>query len=246
MFTRINPVRLTLASIALSLTISGLGCSNYRGQTVTDDNQSKIESGIPQSGLSDDERKALLDAFARSKDGNYDPDGKTVGTIIQEQKAYQEKQDADALAAHEAQVKAEHEAAVRAQMLLSAMTLHPVRRELHKADTDSGQFDDQVEIFFQFHNTGNKAISGFSGTVHFTSAFGESISDLDVESDPVNGKSAPPNASGETSWVWSVNPFISSWKQFMSLDLSQMKATWQPKEIIFADGSRLKAEDSSS
>jgi hypothetical protein len=43
---------------------------------------------------------------------------------------------------------------------------------------------------------------------------------------------------------WKYNPYEDEWKTFRGTELSSMKATWVPDQILFTDGTSLKAPDS--
>jgi hypothetical protein len=76
-----TPIILLLALIAL------VACSNPRNAVITKDNRYKALDDVgPQ--LSEDERRELIEAHARSVFGKYSIEGETVNQVLSEQKKF--------------------------------------------------------------------------------------------------------------------------------------------------------------
>jgi hypothetical protein len=225
-----------------------VGCSNVKGEAFTSSNRDQILSDVAKSKLSDDDKKSFLAATMRSALGNYSVDGKTVGQVIDEQKKWQADQDAQAAAAHEAQLKAEAKRAALVAAMQHAISVQPISKRFKDSNWENGDYDQSEYVTFQFHNTGTKAIKGVKGSVRFTNSFGDKVITLELEEGGNGGEalSLRPDYILTDELSWKYNEFEDSWKTFRATELSSMKAEWDPEAIIFTDGTTLTAPDDDS
>ncbi|HEX3465497.1 MAG TPA: hypothetical protein VHS78_15720 [Candidatus Elarobacter sp.] len=233
---------------ALCLVVASLflaGCSNVRNEAVTSSNKDQVVADVAKSAMSDDDKKAFIGASMRSALGNYTLEGKTVAQIVDEQKKWQAEQDAQAAAAHEAQLKAEAKKAALIAAMAHAVSVQPVSKRFRASDFESGNYDDEEYVTVQVHNIGTKSVKGVKGTLRFTNSFGDKVIALDIEVGGVGGEAVTlrPGGVDTTELGWHYNSFEREWNIFRNTALSGMKAQWVPKIILFADGSTLKASD---
>lgn len=80
----------------------------------------------------------------------------------------------------------------------------------------------------------------------FTNSFGDKVIGLRLEEGGNSGDALRPGAIVTDEISWKVNQFDDEWKAFRGTALSSMKAGWVPDQIIFTDGTSLKAPDSDS
>lgn len=233
--------RLGLALISAAILLAG--CSNVKGEAITSSNHEQVLTDVAKSKMTDDEKKYFIAASMRSVLGNYTVDGKTVAQVVDEQRKWQTEQDAQAAAAHEAQLKAEAKKAALIAEMQHAVSVQPISKRYVASDWEVQRFDDEEYVTFQIHNTGNKTIKGLKGSVKFTNSFGDKVITLNIQEGGNGGEATiiKPHYIATVEDGWKVNQFEDEWKTFRATALSGMKAQWIPDQILYADGSVLKA-----
>jgi hypothetical protein len=168
--------------------------------------------------------------------------GKTIGEVIEEERRLQadekkKQEEQDRLAA---EAKAKEEALRRE--LGKTLSLSVFGKSFLDSDPMAGRYDDYIILKCIYQNTGAKDIRAFTGRIRFTDLFGKEIfeSGLTV-SDPVK-------AGEKGTWEGSIeyNQFMDDHRALASTELKDMKVLWLPSEILFADGTRLAAENKKS
>ena len=232
----------------LAATFLLAGCSNVKSETFTSSNKDQVMTDIGTAKLSDDDQKAVVGAITRSALGNYPLEGKTVGQVIDEQKKWQADQDAQAAAAQEAQLKIEAARAALVDKMQHVLAVQPISKRFQEADYDAGDYNEHEVLELQIHNRGSKIIKGFKGSLYFTNSFGDKVINLSLEvgGDGGDAISLAPGHIGSDEESWTFNKFEDQWTTFDATALSSMKAQWVPDQIIFADGSTLRAPDDDS
>ena len=148
---RTTPVIMVAAALLLG------GCSDVRSEMFTTSNKDQVITDVAKSQLSDYDKKNFLAANMRSALGSYSLEGKTVAQVIEEQKKWQAEQDAQAAAAHEAQLKAEAQRAALIAEMQHAISVQPISKRFRDSDWENGVYDQAEFVTFQFHNTGKKS-----------------------------------------------------------------------------------------
>lgn len=238
--------RIGVALIGVALLLGG--CSNVKGEAITSSNHEQVLTDVAKSKLSDDEKKYFLAASMRSALGNYLLDGKTVSQVIDEQRKWQGEQEAQAAAAHEAQLKEEAKRAALIAEMQHAISVQPISKRFRGSDWENGEYDDHEFVTLQFHNLSKKTIKGVKGALRFTNSFGDKVIGLEIEAGGNGGEAVrlAPGESVSTEYSWKYNRFEDDWKRFSNTALSGMKAQWVPDQILFADGTVLKAPSEES
>jgi hypothetical protein len=204
-----EPLMNKSALLLLCTTIAIGGCSNVKAQAITTSNKDQVLTDVAKSGLTDEEKKAFLAANLRSAVGEYSLEGKTVSQIIEEQQKYKAEQDAQAAAAHAAQLKAEAARSALLTEMRHAISVQPLSKRYHPSDWENQDFNDMEYVTFQYHNTGAKAIKGFKGTVRFSNSFGDKVIALNLEEGGTGGEaiSFKPTTEVTNELGWKVNKF---------------------------------------
>jgi hypothetical protein len=225
--------------------VATVGCSNVRGETYTSSSRDKVLTDVAQSKLPDDDKRIFIAAMMRNALGNYPAEGKTVSQVIDEQRRWQAEQDAQAAAAHEAQLKVEAARAALVAQMQHAISVQPISKIFHERDYENNVLEPYEAVTFQFHNTGNKTIKGVKGTVTLTNSFNDEVANLGVEEGGEGGKSISlrPGAEITDELTFEMNEYENKDRTFRADALSSMRASWVPEQILFSDGSTLKAPD---
>jgi len=228
-----------LSAVSLALA----GCSNVKTIKITADNQDKIFEQIKDShDLTFEEagllqrrviRSAMANAFGAKTSAM--PLGETLGQIIDdekksiaEQKTQEQNQDVEAKRAQAADAAA-------TKLMNDVLTVAVYEKGFHKASAEDGDFRDEITLKLVFKNNGTKAIRAFKGEVAFNDLFGESIKTVGLKED----ESLAPNAERKVTRSVDFNQFMKEDTRLVTTKLSDMKPTWQPSTILFADGTEM-------
>jgi hypothetical protein len=189
-----------------------------------------------------DNDKALFSrANARADSGDYDVTDKTVSTIIADQRAYEADQQAQADAQRKLadDIRAKRDA--RNRQLKAALTVAFVDKGFQPADTDNGDFNSYITIELAMKNTSSKTIRSMAGLLHFQNTLGR---DIDVV--PMTYEH-PMRAGARVDWPGTIkyNQFDNGDVALKEADFSNVRLMWEPKTILFTDGSRLDAAQNS-
>jgi hypothetical protein len=161
--------------------------------------------------------------------------GKTVGQILEEQRAFQES--AKAAEVEQARLAAEAKAKqdAQAEQLRSSIALAVYEKGFVESNWRANQYKDLVTIECTYENKSSRDIRAFTGTIRFNDLFDRKLFESSITiSDPV--------AAG-TRGTWSggieYNEFVDEHQALRNTPLENMKVVWLPASILFADGSRL-------
>jgi hypothetical protein len=228
--------KLFLSIVPIFLCFFLIACSNVKDLKFTKDNKAEVMEKVKKSkDLTGEEVGLLMAAMMRTAISGEKLEGKTVGQLIAEQKRIFEESE---VKEKEAKQLVEKEAARQAQItkeLARYITVVPISKSFTKADFNSGQYSDEINLVFIFENTSGKDIKAFKGETVFKDAFGENIRTINLTYD--EGL----KAGQKKKWYGQVeyNQFIADQRKFRDTELANMKFEWQPKAIIFADGTQI-------
>ena len=160
---------------------------------------------------------------------------KTVGDIIEEERAFLAA--ADARQAEEDRLAAEAQAAADARVaeLRQALTLTIFDKGFRPSDVRNGQFEDFILIQAAYENTSGKDIRAFRGSVQFADLFGKEIYTTTLTiSDPLA-------AGANATWSGQIryNQFMADQQALRNTALEDMNIGWRPASIMFADGTTI-------
>ncbi len=240
--------RKIVIGVLLFLLISACG-KNPKDFTITEQNKDNfLEQIKDMKGLTVEEAGLLHDYVLRLKMSEAFGQkatpiaGKTIGTLIAEQKdletkAKKEKADQDRLAA---EAKAKEEAL--AQELRKAITLTVFQKSFTPSDYRAERYNDYIEIKCAYQNTSGRDIRAFTGRIQFTDLFEKPIYESALTiSDPIK--------SGEkATWTGQIryNQFIAEQQRLRNTALEDMKVAWLPRQVLFADATKLGTDATGS
>jgi len=181
-------------------------------------------------------RKGMGEAFGQREPS---PVGKTVGDLIAAERARQEKEkketDEQERLAREAKAREE---ALEAE-LRKALAFTVFAKDFLDADAMAGRYSGVIIIRCAYENLSGKDVRAFTGTLRFTDLFGKEVfsSGLTI-SDPVS-------AGEKAKWTGTIefNQFSDEHRRFRDAELANLKVVWMPKQVLFADGSKLGGEE---
>ena len=203
-----------------------------------------LEELKPMKGLTFEESGLLFQYMLRTGMGEAfgqkepSPVGKTVGDLIAAERARQdkEKRESDEQERLAKEAKAKEEAL--AAELRKAITFTVFGKDFQDADVMAGRYSGVIIVRCAYQNLSGKDVRAFTGILRFTDLFGKEVfsSGLTI-SDLV--------AAGEkATWTGTIefNQFSDEHRRFRDAELSNLKVVWTPKQILFADGSKLGEE----
>ena len=96
-------------------------------------------------------------------------------------------------------------------------------------------YQEYITYTFTFKNKTDRDIAGVKGTVTFYDMFDEKIRGLDLSYDKGIKAGKTINYKAQTSY----NQFLSEDKKLNNTELSKIKVTWEPEQLIFSDGEKV-------
>lgn len=99
-------------------------------------------------------------------------------------------------------------------------------------------YQEYITYTFTFKNKTNRNIAGVKGTVTFFDMFDEKIQSLSLSYDDGIKAGKTVNYKAQTDY----NQFVSEDKKLKNTELSKIKVTWEPEQLIFSDGEKIILE----
>jgi hypothetical protein len=222
-----------LAFVSLAFCVA---CSGVKGVQVTSEGLDQTAVQVHQSNLSDQDKTAFDEVKARADNGEYDVTGKTVGTLISDQEAYDADQKAqrEKAATLAAQVKQRHDDSLRA--LQHVITVALVDKSYHVADVMNGDYQDLITFELAFRNNGSKAIRAVKGTLGFKNLLGDIIYSANFE----HSIDVAPGQSISWDGTLDFNQYNDALVQLRDAQLRNIRLDWEPEQILFSDGTKME------
>jgi hypothetical protein len=172
------------------------------------------------------------------------PAGETLGQAIEEQRKFvaEQKAEEERQAALKAALQAKRDAATKA--MRDAVTVTLVSKKIKPEYGYSGiLLDTNLDITFGYKNNTAKDIAGVKGLISIRDLFGDKISDFLVSNDDTipAGKSITWSGSRSVKYASGDNKD----RKLAELDDSKYKVVWEPRMIVFSDGTKLTLPDDS-
>ena len=188
----------------------------------------KTTQEVTESNLAEEEKQLYKKAVAR---GNVSLlDGKTVETIINEEKDRQAQEQKEL---EEKRKKEEQEK----EELGNAVTLNVYNKNVIPKDTSAWRFSDFVELRMNCKNNTDKDIVAVKGIIHITDLFGNAIMDITLLYDK-----GTISAKGEVDIKdigLEVNQFMDKHIKLRDTEFEKLKFTFETESVAFADGTIL-------
>lgn len=200
--------------------------------------------GEVAKGLGDDDRKLLIGylmrrEMAKAFGGRTMPDGaNTIGAAIEAQRQWTAELTESQRKAEALKAEVEQKRKIVADQISRTLTVAYLDAAFQPSSFQEGRFDDQEKINFAFQNTGAKPIKAVKGEAIFVDTFGDEYLRLNLRAED----GLAPGERKTSAYTWDVNKFMDNGKKLMSLDGAK-KFRFEPTQIVFADGSTIKAPD---
>ena len=212
-----------------------------RNLTITEENQDSFMEELKDATLTGEEFGLITTAqMRRALATSFEAEGpvfigKTVGDIIEEERAFLAA--AEARQAEEDRLAAEAQAAADARVaeLRQALTLTIFDKGFRPSDVRNGQFEDFILIQAAYENTSGKDIRAFRGSVQFADLFGKEIYTTTLTISDRLAAGANATWSGQIRY----NQFKADQQALRNTALEDMNIGWRPASIMFADGTTI-------
>lgn len=213
------------------------------------------EQGDKFKGMPEQDRILLVQYLAVAQIGKalgsdaISPVGRTVGEVMKDARAWQEKAKAaqveekkqeDAAKALRAKVEAER-IAVSAK-IEAMVTIAVLEKRVLPKNYDAGRYNELLMISYALENKSEKTIKQIKGIVKFVDATGDEVGQLHVDFD----QQIKPGARlmTDTGSGWRTNSFSNGTiEKIANRENSSMTGKFTPLSIAFADGEVLKAPE---
>lgn len=237
-------------AIILSSALTGCWQSDPKSTVLSSDistwkSDSSLEAAVKK--LSDEDKK-LLSAYAmrltmgQAFGGAGIPQGTTIGSAIDTQKAWEEAQrqakaQQDALAAEVQKKQLES-----LKEMNNALTTSLLKFSYVPANINAQQYSDFFEVQIAFKNNTKDKIIGVRGVVVFKDVFGETIKRIKLSNDGdiQAGETAIYNGTID------YNQFMDDDNKLRNTDKSKLVFEWIPDIYLFDGGKKLEMPKSSS
>lgn len=193
----------------------------------------------------DDEDKKLLAGYlmrremAKTFGAGAMPDGaKTVGEAIDAQRKWLSDMSESERRAETLKAEVQQKRKIVADQINQTVTVAFIAANFVPSSFESGRYDDSETFDFVVQNVGRKPIKAIKGEAVFVDTFGDEFVrvPMQIEQDIMPGEKKDVELGME------INKFMDEHKKIMQLDSSK-KFRFEPDQIVFQDGSTVKAPD---
>ena len=181
---------------------------------------------------------AKLGGLFGGKEGPGIPEGMTLGKAIDEQRKF--KADAAIEEAKQqalkAKLQAEREAAIKP--MREAITVMLVSKGIYVEHGYSGMvMDEKLKVTFGYKNNTDKDIAGVKGYISVKDLFGDEISGFLISNDNTIKSGKTETWTGSRSVKYSLGN--NKDRKLAELEDDKYKVVWEPRMIVFKDGTKL-------
>lgn len=195
--------------------------------------------------LDDDDKKLLIGYLMRrelAKSFGSAPllDGaKTVGEALDAQKQWASNLSAEQQKAETLKAEVQQQRKAIAEQINKTITVAFIDARFLPSSFEAGRYDDYETLTFAIKNVGSKDIKAVKGEAVFIDTFGDEFVrvPMQIEDKIAAGQSKTIELGME------INKFMDEHKKVMSLD-KEKKFRFEPDQIVFEDGSTVKAPSS--
>ena len=240
-FSREGRLTRVVAVALLFLLAAVAACTSPQNTALPSDVSRWDDLRGPLDKLSSTDRRLAVAYLDRTKaaasySGQPIPAGVTLGQAIDNQKAFEQTQAQQRLANRGQQDEADlrrKDAEDRAAQVFGVRLL---AKEIIGADFSTENRSDQVAFTFELRNNSDKELSDVKGNL----TVADSWFVIDLKTIPLDYRQPMPAGAVET-WTARVplSPQATIDQRIRNTDLSQMKVTFTPELVQFADGSRV-------
>ena len=185
---------------------------------------------------------AKLGGLFGGKEGPGIPDGMTIGKAIEEQRKFKAERAVEEAkeAALKENLRSERDAAMKT--MREAVTVTLVSKALRDQRGSSGiQLDEHLQVTFGYKNNSSKDIAGVKGYISVRDLFDDEISGFAVSNDETIRAGESKTWTGSRSVKYAMAKHKD--RKLAELADDKFKIVWEPKVVVFADGSKLTAPE---
>jgi hypothetical protein len=174
---------------------------------------------------------------AASFSGQAVPTAMTLSKAIDEQKAYDQSQIQQRQASRNQQESLDQRRKDAEQQAAEVFGVKLTDKEIILSDVSGGNRPDEVAFTFELSNQGSKDLSNIEGSLLVSDNF----FGTELKTTPLNYRQTIPVGGVQTYRVSiPLSPSAISDQRVRNTDLAQMKVTFTPSLVQFADGSKLE------
>lgn len=246
---RIMSLSLMLFALALFAIVLGT-CTRVTQKTVSSENLKAVTKEVAESKLTDVEKTLYVSGVMRAElagtfglDESYSIEGKTVDEIIAEQREFEARVKAEEEAKKLAVEKAREKYRLLKEQLNKKVSVVMLDKTNVQKDWQRSIYSPMVQITFQITNSSDKPIRGIQGVTQFHDIFDNLVKEVGFTYDE---DTIAPGEDVIWESVLEINEFLDEDQRFFSKDLDDLVFQFEPEQIVFADGEKLKADRPSS
>jgi hypothetical protein len=234
----------TVLAVALSLLLCACNSVKSEKLPASGDTAKLAEIG---KGLSDDDKKLFAGYLMRREMakafGNTTlPDqATTVGEAITAQQKFADNLSESEKKAQALKLETEQKRKAVAEQISRTVTVAFIDAHLVPSNIDAGRFNSNESLTFAVQNSGAKAIKALKGQAVFIDTFGDEYVRVPMQFE----QAVAPGARETVDLSYEINEFLDLDKKIMALD-KEKRFRFEPEQIVFADGSTLRAPDAPS
>jgi len=235
--------RTVLVALAL-LTVVGVlaACAGPR-DTVIPTDVSRWDGDLRSSldRLSGSDRQLAVAYLDRTKSaaslsGQAVPSGVTLGQAIDNQRSFEQNQAQQRLASRNQADQNDVQRKDAEQRAASVFAVTLLAKELIPADLSGGTRSDQVAFTFEFKNVGTRDLTSVKGTL----LVADNFFGTELKTIPLDYREVIPVGDAQSFQArLSLSPSAIIDQRVRNTELSQMKVTFTPELLQFADGTRM-------
>ena len=161
------------------------------------------------------------------------PTGKTIGSMIEDQRSWTAEEKNREAEEKARQEKAQAEEERQREQLRGVLSVTVYEKGFTKSN-----YQKYITLKLRYENTSDKDIRGFKGVVVFNDLFGDLIKRVTLKEDDV----LKAKKSRRVSRTIDYNQFIDSDQSLNSKEIDNLAIRWEPDTILFADGESLSID----
>lgn len=201
------------------------------------------QAAVITKSLGEDDKKLFVSYLARRElakafGAPLNDGATTVGEAIEAQRKFEANQSEEEKRASALKAETLQKRKAIADQINHTITVAMIDARFQPSDYTEGRYDDYELLDFAVQNLGSKPIKGLKGYAIWTDTFGDEYAKVPMEFE----QNVNPGEKKVIQLSMEINKFMDQHKKIMALDGSK-KFRFQPEQIVFADGSGLKAPE---
>jgi hypothetical protein len=232
-----------MRKLLLSLALLLSACNSVNNQQLPSSADDPKLKEIGQQ-LNDEQKKLLFGylmrrEMAKAFGGAAMPDGaQTVGEALDAQRKWLSTMSETERRAEALKAEVQEKRTAIADQISRTVTVAFVGAQFLPSSFEAGRYDDYESFDFAVQNLGPKPIKALKGQAIFIDTFGDEYVRVPMQFE----EGVAPGEKKSIQLGMEINKFMDEHKKIMSLDSSK-KFRFEPDQIVFDDGSTIKAPE---